>query len=342
MATEITIAPSAGNAPFPTQGGVGATPGFDAIDYRRFWSRSYAEGVASAAAWRVTEAALGANATVEVAANLDAAFVQGDTVADQGLYYVAPHSVVAALDVPAADPSNPRVDRVVLQVRDNEHDGSGFSDARLMVLAGTPTAGATKYNAAGAVLQPDTALMLAQYVVPAGSTVITNAEILDFREYGLLDGQVGEVRTFFNDVLPDGWLDCDHAAYRRDQFARLFGEIGTVGGGGDGTNTFNVPDARGRSIIGRDVNSGGVTRTPGQTGGATTHTLTVGEMPSHSHDVLGEQSDNLGSNVDLTKGAGTMQSGRLSSTGGGAAHNNMPPFIVGRVAIFAGSVAAAG
>jgi microcystin-dependent protein len=83
----------------------------------------------------------------------------------------------------------------------------------------------------------------------------------------------------------DGWLLCDGREVSRTTYAGLFAAIGTVHGAGDGTTTFNLPDARGRSLIGsgtggslavfRDINSPYT--------GEETHTQSISEMPVHSH-----------------------------------------------------------
>lgn len=80
-----------------------------------------------------------------------------------------------------------------------------------------------------------------------------------------------------------GWLLCDGRAVSRSIYATLFAKIGTTYGAGDGGTTFNLPDARGRSLIGTGQGSGLSARTLAQKGGAEVHTLAVGEMPSHSH-----------------------------------------------------------
>jgi hypothetical protein len=185
MATEVAVAPTLGHAVLYTQGGVGATPGYDAIDLRRSIEAASAiqEGVMDATGWKVRERAAGANMTVEVDANVGLAVVQGDSVTHQSRYVVAPHSAVVALDIAAAHSTNPRVDMVVLQIRDNTHDALGQSDARVMVLTGTPTAGATIDNLNGQASLPANALRLADVHVPAADTTIANAQIRDRRKW---------------------------------------------------------------------------------------------------------------------------------------------------------------
>lgn len=63
-----------------------------------------------------------------------------------------------------------------------------------------------------------------------------------------------------------------------------------------------------------------------ETGGAKTHTLTIGEMPAHTHDV-GQTLLNNQSGADRSEIGGATPV-TTSSTGGGAAHNNLQPFIV--------------
>jgi hypothetical protein len=183
MASDVTVAPTLGHAVLMTQGGVGSSPGYDAIDLRRMIqaSTSGQAGVFSSTAWKVSEASGGANMTVLVDANAGIARVDGTSVTHQGPYIVAPHSVDITLDVTTANATNPRIDMVVLQVRDHTHDASGANDARVRILTGTATSGATLDNRTGAPALPANSIRLADILVPATDTTISNAQIRDRR-----------------------------------------------------------------------------------------------------------------------------------------------------------------
>lgn len=156
-------------------------PGYDARDHRLAWARNPAqEGVVGGTDLKVSQDT-GANLDVSVA--IGEAFVQGDSIAGQGMYYVRSDSVQADLTHPASDPANPRVDQVVLEVKDNAHDAGGLNVARLRVIAGTPTAGATLDNRTGAAALPATCVRLADVLRPAASGAVTNAQIRDRRPW---------------------------------------------------------------------------------------------------------------------------------------------------------------
>lgn len=67
---------------------------------------------------------------------------------------------------------------------------------------------------------------------------------------------VGAIVAFGGTTSPAGWLLCDGSEVSRTQYAALFAEIGIAWGGGDGINTFNLPDLRGRFLRGVDLGAG--------------------------------------------------------------------------------------
>jgi len=120
----------------------------------------------------------------------------------------------------------------------------------------------------------------------------------------------GEVKAVAFASTPTGWLLCDGSAVSRATYARLFTAISTTWGVGDGATTFNLPDLRGRALIGDGAGAGLTARTVGQqTIGAETHTLTAAQSgrPDHGHagSTVNIASDGSHSHDVLAAGAGT-------------------------------------
>jgi len=147
---------------------------------------------------------------------------------------------------------------------------------------------------------------------------------------------VGVIIPYGSTIMPTGWLECDGSAISRTTYADLFAVIGTTYGSGDGSTTFNLPDLRGRMSIGRGTGSGLSVRAMGDKNGDETHTLSVAEMPAHGHGEVDK--DGVPVSSGKFPGTGAMTIGTVSAdpegqpmtsnTGGGGAHNNMPPFVV--------------
>jgi microcystin-dependent protein len=148
------------------------------------------------------------------------------------------------------------------------------------------------------------------------------------------DTPSGAILQFAGSSAPSNWLLCDGALVSRTTYATLFGVVGTNYGAGDGSSTFKLPDLRGRVPIGAGQGSSLTNRVIAATGGAETHTLTVSQMPSHSHAIpLYDYSDGGQANL-TTAGTDDVTDFRSNSqdpvdnTGGNQPHNNMQPFLV--------------
>jgi microcystin-dependent protein len=88
---------------------------------------------------------------------------------------------------------------------------------------------------------------------------------------------------------PTGYLFCDGAQISRSVYATLYAALGGANspwGQGDGSTTFQVPDLRGRNIVGAGAGPGLTNRALGSTGGAEYHYISTNEMPAHSHPVV--------------------------------------------------------
>lgn len=88
----------------------------------------------------------------------------------------------------------------------------------------------------------------------------------------------GTVIARLSTVAPTGWLVCNGAEVSRTTYALLFSILGTTYGAGNGTTTFNLPNLQDRFLYGKSS-----TNNVGDTGGESEHTLTVPELPAHSH-----------------------------------------------------------
>lgn len=151
---------------------------------------------------------------------------------------------------------------------------------------------------------------------------------------------VGTVCSYAGASAPSGWLLCFGQAINRTTYSALFSVISTAYGVGDGSTTFNLPDCRGRTAVGRD-DMGGTTAsrvtsagsgidgvTLGASGGTQTHTLVVGEMPSHAHTAAGNFIVSGGGGAVSALGAFYQGVAATNASGGNGPHQNMPPAII--------------
>jgi microcystin-dependent protein len=149
---------------------------------------------------------------------------------------------------------------------------------------------------------------------------------------------VGEIRMFGGNFAPAGWAFCDGSLVAIAENDTLFNLIGTTYGG-DGQSTFALPDLRGRVPIHQGPNF-----TLGQQGGEESVTLTVNQIPVHTHvatcyPVAGNSADPTGkrwaSSADTSinpysvpPGDSTMAATAIGIDGGSQPHDNMLPYLV--------------
>lgn len=142
---------------------------------------------------------------------------------------------------------------------------------------------------------------------------------------------IGSVVAILNDTTPDHMLLCDGSNFDRLDYPQLYDVLPAaliVD-----PDTGSVPDLREAFVLGA-----GVTISEHDTGGSGTHTLTENEIPAHSHLY-----DRPILNIDI-EGVGVPDPTALGlpfvptytgATGGGAAHENMPPFYALKYAVVA-------
>lgn len=152
---------------------------------------------------------------------------------------------------------------------------------------------------------------------------------------------VGEIRMFAGNFPPVGWMFCDGAQMPIAENEVLFQLIGTTYGG-DGEETFNLPNLQSRIPIHMGTNDG-TTYQIGETGGVESVTLTLQQIPVHTHAMLvstdAATSNNAGgavlgtgNTVSIFKPLAVppvtpMAAQSISAVGGSQPHENMQPFL---------------
>ena len=143
---------------------------------------------------------------------------------------------------------------------------------------------------------------------------------------------LGTILEYSGGTAPKGYMICDGSAISRTKYSELFQLIGTTYGSGNGSTTFNIPDKRGKIGVGYDSTNANFNAL-GKTGGEETHTLTISEIPSHSHRFNVYNTEGAGGYRE-TQARGNNNTGEpdwknasTQNIGGGQAHNNLQPYI---------------
>lgn len=163
---------------------------------------------------------------------------------------------------------------------------------------------------------------------------------------------IGEITIFGGNFAPVGWAFCDGSLMAISEYDTLFTLIGTTFGG-DGQNTFALPDLRGRVPVHMGTNpQSGTNYVLGQMAGLENVTLTPNQLPPHAHTVTGElnmkvrandpdiQTSPINNGIAIAAGkryfsrtptaSGMMPLDTtivLSSAGNSLPHDNMQPYV---------------
>lgn len=107
---------------------------------------------------------------------------------------------------------------------------------------------------------------------------------------------IGQVIMFGGNFAPRGWAFCNGQPLPISQYDALFNLIGTTYGG-DGQQTFNLPDLRGRLPFNQGTGAGLSPYVIGQTGGTESVTVTTQQLTAHNHPAMAKTGTPGGANI---------------------------------------------
>jgi len=151
---------------------------------------------------------------------------------------------------------------------------------------------------------------------------------------------VGEIRMFAGNFPPNGWMFCEGASLPISENDVLFQLIGTTYGG-DGEETFNLPNLASRVPIHMGTGKDGVTYQIGEMAGTESETLTVQQIPNHNHAFLAaavtattrnpipDNTPSRGGADFYVQNLSAVQLGNVAvlPAGGSQPHENTQPFL---------------
>ena len=151
---------------------------------------------------------------------------------------------------------------------------------------------------------------------------------------------LGEILLVPYNFTPAGYAECNGQLLPISQNTALFSLLGTTYGG-DGRTTFALPDLRDRVPVGAGQGPGLSMYVQGQTGGEASHALTLAEMPLHTHTLFADSGEGTSAHPEALTFAripervpvyagsptATAAPNAIGTTGGGATHNNLQPYL---------------
>ncbi len=157
------------------------------------------------------------------------------------------------------------------------------------------------------------------------------------------ESYLGEIRIFAGNYAIEGWALCDGSLQSISQNQALFTLLGTTYGG-DGINTFALPDLRGRALIHQGTASSGLVYGFGQIWGAEAVVLNTSALPAHTHTFSGLSSAGTVADPGPTVALASAPNGEtlydatisaqvplapsaVGTAGSGVAHDNRQPYL---------------
>lgn len=151
---------------------------------------------------------------------------------------------------------------------------------------------------------------------------------------------IGEIRMFAGSFAPNGWMTCEGQTLPISQNDALFTLIGTTYGG-DGQETFNLPNLASRVPVHMGTGPDGTNYTLGEQAGSEEVTLTVQQIPNHTHPWActndpAASKEPVGGVPAITQGdfystsfsPMPMAAQSITPVGGSQPHENCQPFLV--------------
>ncbi len=215
----------------------------------------------------------------------DRAVIEGDS-AGQGITVAEHQNATQTLSIAASDPTNDRIDRVIVRVYDDTFDSSGNEYTDLEVITGTPDASPV------APAEPSSSYTLATILVQDGVTAVTDSDITDLRFEAPIRGALVETIVY---TAGSSFVKADHPWLSR---VRIRVVAGGGGGGGAGINSRSAAGGGGGGYAEVTVEEAAL---------AASETVTVG---------AGGAAGAAGSNNGIVGGVSSFGS-HASATGGG-------------------------
>ncbi len=163
----------------------------------------------------------------------------------------------------------------------------------------------------------------------------------------MADPFIGEIRAFPFDFAPRDWAYCNGQSVPIQQNTALYSVLGSTYGGN--AQSFNLPDLRGRAIMGTGTGPGRSPRAIGTPVGTASVTLAPNQLPPHTHDIMAQAGNATSTNPDngfLAQGVTSdsrrpapvptytdstfntsLSNNALAPSGQSGAHNNMQPYL---------------